>query len=155
MVAVFFRLHLPLIVFLLLLLCVFMIEAEGKSTAISLNLLVFEIDLPLNSIVVARVIVIIGAFGSLASYLVLDFTQFFKPILEMEVHFDSEGIRQRLTLFSSNELTSLNVVKDYEPFQAQYYESLDRDLNSNIKEAGAVFIGESKNIDAKGWTIFM
>lgn len=154
MVAVFFRLHLPLIIFLLLILCLFLIEADGKATTISLNLLVFEVDLPVKNMVVARAVVIVGAFASLASYPLLDFTQFFKPILEMEVHFDPEGIRQRVNLFSDSELARLNVVRDYEPFQVRYYDVLDWDLNVNIKEAGAVFRAEGETIYAKGWTIF-
>src|SRR5712692_1583767 len=137
-IASMLKLYLPILLSLLALWGFFRTrpghETGQKTATVTLNPFGHFVDfkITLESYIIIRILLGLAIPAFLLVYVSYDYTAFFPKYITLEVFYDAPGIRQSLTAFSSDELASLSIAKDYPRYQRQYFEKLDAELDKTL-----------------------
>lgn len=109
-----------------------------------------------------RIILVLGVFAFLSSYLFYDYSTFFPQDYQMEVFFDERGIAQSLGTLSSDEHQSLAIPADFKNYQQQYFQQIDSEIRHifgnradffNLRDGYVHSVGDAHVVPEKidGW----
>ena len=104
-------LYWPMLCLLLAVLAVFSVRAGGEAPKVRfapLGLEVGEIDLPVESVGVARILLGLVALAALAFALLRDYSGYFPPHLQMDVYWDRSGIEEVVAELSDRQREELH-----------------------------------------------
>jgi len=152
-----FRLYGPIVIVFLALVGALSVERSKsdphlKFVPFDLNFL--EIEVPISNIVLTRVVLGVLALLSLTVALLTDYSELYPKALKMDVYFDQQGIYKILRSFSVSERLQLGIVEDYEPFQAIYYDMIDKELE-RVLGVSVPFADHREDIHSEGETTFI
>lgn len=148
-----FKIYLPFLLFLFLILSLFAVTQSKDSASLTLNF--FELiyyQLPIQSIWLARTIIFLMGLACLASYLFYDYANFLgNNLLKFKIFFDSKGLKKSLEAFTAEELLALNVkCINYDREQSLYYNQLDEDLETIIPSNSPDFFRLTNEVISQG-----
>ena len=131
-IATFFALYLPLILALVSLLCLLRLNKRDSPSVLTLQPFgIFGISFPVNSMILARVIIALAALGFPVLYAFYDFSVFFPKHLLMQVFYDAPGLNRVLhESFTPAELSELGVSESYATHRREYFDLLDKEGRS-------------------------
>jgi hypothetical protein len=121
------KLYIPLILFIFFLIIFFVSRRKDQKVfTVKFEHFGLNIDFPIKSFLLQKIVLVVLAFFSLTFYISYDFSGFFPKKLKMEVYFDKAGIDDCLEMFSQEEIESLHILsKNYEKYQSDYYEKIN------------------------------
>lgn len=150
----FFELISPIIIAIVLVLLQFFINDQEKKLKIELSFLnTVSIEKNISSTLMVRSVLLILTVFSLSVPAFRDYTKYFPTHLSMDVFFDNSGLKDSLSQFTSQELTSLGVRQNWINDKREYLERLNADVKAETKHA-ETFIIDDQYIQSKGNTVF-
>jgi hypothetical protein len=123
-------LYSPLILFVVSVVIACKIKLSSETTFTAQPFGIFGISFPLKSMLLARGLAVISAFGFLVLYLFYDYSVLFPNVLQMDVYFDRPGlVRVVNQIFSRTEQAELGLVFADESARQHYFGMLDSEAN--------------------------
>ena len=156
---IIFRLYLPLFIFIVFIIGILTIK-KTDNDKIRISLLGFiSIPLPINSTIVAKVVLIfISSVVVMLYYLFFDFSKMFPERFEMIVHFnDQNGIEKMLKEFDITEINGYDIVIKSDSTLAQYFNFGDNEIKDIFHYENYysdVLFNEKSPVETMGSTTF-
>lgn len=149
------KLYIPgVLFFFFLILFIVSKRKDEKTFNLSFEKFGINLNIPIKSFILQKVILLFLGIFSLTFYLTYDFSKFFPEKLKMEVFFDDEGIEKCLSRYTEKEIKELNIInKNFEKHQLEYYRTLDKEVKRLLDLD--FFSIKSHEIHSEGKTTFI
>jgi len=149
------KLYLPLILFLGSILFFVAFKQQNEELFnISLENFGLSINIPIDSYILKKSLIILFGLFALGFYLFYDFTDFFPQKLIMEVFFDNEGITKCLSIYTSKDLLFYNIkIENIETIQNHYYDLMNIEAKKFVNTEA--FSLNKKEVHSEGELTFI
>lgn len=114
----------------------------------------FDVKLPLSSAVVVRSSLIGMLLTALSSILFIDYSSLFPRHLEMEIFYDTAGIKRSLGTVPREQVAQLEVPSNFEVYREHYFGDIDKEVKRILKTEMFFGIREG-SVHSSGRTTFV
>ena len=157
---VIWKLHVPILIFGILVYVVVKGRKSETSTKFNLSLLgLINTELSIKQVVLMKIIVVSFMAILLAGYyLMIDFTQFYPQKLRMTVHFDKRGLEELYDEIGISEIDGLRIDMNDDSTKKEYIRTSDKTIKEHfgfVDFFTKALLDSTANIVSEGSTTFI